>query len=81
MRAEHHVQSHHMMFNMNLWSIGILAISKSHLCILIIQGIFMQGGQGWNSAESTRLPPMLSGVKVFGTHKLDDVLSVPSNLC
>lgn len=41
----------------------------------------MQGGQGWNSAESTRLPPMLSGVKVFGTHKLDDVLSVPSNLC
>ncbi|XP_073237250.1 solute carrier family 35 member B1-like isoform X2 [Porites lutea] len=27
MRAEHHVQSHHMMFNMNLWSIGILAIS------------------------------------------------------
>ncbi|KAL9966240.1 hypothetical protein ACROYT_G024287 [Oculina patagonica] len=27
MRAEHHVQSHHMMFNMNLWSIGILAIT------------------------------------------------------
>lgn len=27
MRAEHHVQSHHMMFNINLWSIGILAIS------------------------------------------------------
>ena len=28
MRAEHHVQSHHMMFNINLWSIGILAICK-----------------------------------------------------
>ncbi|XP_068743980.1 solute carrier family 35 member B1-like isoform X1 [Montipora capricornis] len=27
MRAEHQVQSHHMMFNMNLWSIGILAIT------------------------------------------------------
>ena len=55
MRAEHHVQSHHMMFNMNLWSIGILAISKLHLCVLIIQGIFMQGCQGWHSAaESTR---------------------------
>ncbi|XP_031549658.1 solute carrier family 35 member B1-like [Actinia tenebrosa] len=27
MRAEYHVQSHHMMFNMNLWSIGILGFS------------------------------------------------------
>ncbi|XP_020891867.1 solute carrier family 35 member B1-like [Exaiptasia diaphana] len=27
MRGEHHVQSHHMMFNMNLWSIGILGLS------------------------------------------------------
>ena len=45
MRAEHHVQSHHMMFNMNLWSIGILAISKLHLCILISRGVFMQGSR------------------------------------
>ncbi|EDO49094.1 predicted protein [Nematostella vectensis] len=27
MRAEHHVQSHFMMFNMNLWSIGIMGLT------------------------------------------------------
>ena len=64
MREEHHVQSHHMMFNMNLWSIGILAISKLHLCILITGGAFMQesrDGTVVRALASTTARPSIQG--------------------